>query len=75
LRVRGSAPGGLVFELGLRPGAPPLERYRSGDVRAEPGEGAGPCAIIGPPLDLVPGRERRGPRPARPRAALGSSPM
>jgi len=32
LRVRGSAPDGLVFELGVRPGAPPLARYRSGDV-------------------------------------------
>jgi hypothetical protein len=59
LRVRGSAPDGLVFELGVRPGAPPLERYRSGDVRAEPGEGAGPCALIGPPLDLEPRREGR----------------
>jgi hypothetical protein len=32
VRVRGRAPDGLVFELGLRPGAPPLTRYRSGDV-------------------------------------------
>jgi hypothetical protein len=32
LRVRGRAPDALVFELGLRPGAPPLARYRSGDV-------------------------------------------
>jgi hypothetical protein len=32
LRVRGRAPDDLVFELGLRPGAPPLARYRSGDV-------------------------------------------
>jgi hypothetical protein len=32
LRVRGRAPDGLVFELGLRPGASPLVRYRSGDI-------------------------------------------
>jgi hypothetical protein len=32
LRIRGRAPGALVFELGLRPGAPPLVRYRSGDI-------------------------------------------
>lgn len=32
LRIRGRAPGDLVFELGVRPGAPPLLRYRSGDV-------------------------------------------
>jgi hypothetical protein len=32
MRVQGRAPDGLVFELGLRPGAPPLLRYRSGDV-------------------------------------------
>ncbi len=32
LRVRGRAPDDLVFELGLRPNAPPLARYRSGDV-------------------------------------------
>jgi hypothetical protein len=34
LRVRGQAPDGLVFELGLRPGAAPLVRYRSGDIAA-----------------------------------------
>jgi hypothetical protein len=34
LRVRGLAPDGLVFELGVRPGAPSLARYRSGDVVA-----------------------------------------
>ena len=34
LRVRGRAPGKLRFELGLRPGRPPLARYRSGDVLA-----------------------------------------
>jgi hypothetical protein len=33
LRCRGRAPGKLRFELGLRPGKPPLARYRSGDVR------------------------------------------
>jgi hypothetical protein len=32
LGVMGRAPDALVFELGLRPGAPPLVRYRSGDV-------------------------------------------
>ena len=36
LRVRGRAPDGLVFELGLRPGASPLARYRAGDI-AVPG--------------------------------------
>jgi hypothetical protein len=35
LRVRGRAPDDLIFELGLRPGAPPLARYRSGDVAME----------------------------------------
>jgi hypothetical protein len=32
LGVSGRAPDRLVFELGLRPGAPPLARYRSGDI-------------------------------------------
>ena len=32
LRIQGLAPNRLVFELGVRPGAPPLARYRSGDV-------------------------------------------
>jgi hypothetical protein len=32
LRIRGRAPGRLVFELGVRRDAPPLARYRSGDV-------------------------------------------
>ena len=32
LRVRGRAPDGLLFELGLRSGASPLVRYRSGDI-------------------------------------------
>jgi hypothetical protein len=32
LRVRGRAPAELVFELGVRRGAAPLLRYRSGDV-------------------------------------------
>ncbi len=32
MRIRGRAPDGLVFELGLRQGAPPLVRYRSGDI-------------------------------------------
>jgi hypothetical protein len=33
LRCRGRAPAKLRFDLGLRPGRPPLARYRSGDVR------------------------------------------
>jgi hypothetical protein len=32
LGISGRAPDGLLFELGLRPGADPLLRYRSGDV-------------------------------------------
>jgi len=32
LRIRGQAPEGLVFDLGVRPGASPLVRYRSGDI-------------------------------------------
>jgi hypothetical protein len=32
LRVWGCAPAGVVFELGVRPGRPPLARYRWGDV-------------------------------------------
>jgi hypothetical protein len=32
MRIRGRAPDGLVFEFGLRPGASPLARYRSGDI-------------------------------------------
>jgi hypothetical protein len=34
LRVRGQAPDGLLFELGLRAGGAPLVRYRSGDLLA-----------------------------------------
>jgi hypothetical protein len=34
VRILGQAPSGLVYELGLRPGLPPLERYRSGDRAA-----------------------------------------
>ncbi len=37
LRIRGFAPDRLVFELGVRPGAPPLARYRSGDVAVQVG--------------------------------------
>jgi len=33
LTVRGRAPDALVFELGLRDSAPPLARFRSGDLR------------------------------------------
>jgi len=36
VRVNGSAPGGLRFELGLRPGQQPLLRYRSGDQLSAP---------------------------------------
>jgi hypothetical protein len=32
MRIRGRAPDGLVFELGLRPGALPVVRYCSGDI-------------------------------------------
>jgi len=32
MRIRGRAPDGLVFELGLRAGGPPLARYGSGDL-------------------------------------------
>jgi hypothetical protein len=32
MRIRGRAPDGLVFELGLRPGASPIARFRSGDI-------------------------------------------
>jgi hypothetical protein len=31
LRIRGRAPGALWFALGVRPGQPPLARFRSGD--------------------------------------------
>ena len=40
MRCTGSAPGELVFELGLRADAPPLAAFRSGDVRLAP---APPC--------------------------------
>jgi hypothetical protein len=43
MRIRGRAPDGLVFELGLRPGASPLARYRSGDIEA-PATEASPLA-------------------------------
>ena len=36
LRVTGKAPDALLFELGLRSGAPPLLRYRSGDIEVRP---------------------------------------
>jgi len=38
LGVKGRAPDALVFELGLRPGADPLVRYRSGDIVVPQGE-------------------------------------
>jgi hypothetical protein len=34
VRIRGLAPDGLVFELGVRADGPPLARYRSGDIAA-----------------------------------------
>ena len=43
MRIRGRAPHGLVFELGLRRGASPLARYRSGDI-AVPETEVGPFA-------------------------------
>lgn len=49
LRVRGLAPDDLVFELGLRAGAPPLARYRSGDI-----------ALLHPVLSPRTGIPRRG---------------
>jgi len=36
LRLSGRAPDGLFFELGLRPGASPLVRYRAGDIGVPP---------------------------------------
>jgi len=38
LGVKGRAPDALVFELGLRPGADPLVRYRSGDIVVRQGD-------------------------------------
>jgi hypothetical protein len=35
IALRGQAPDALVFELGCRPGRPPLARYRSGDRRID----------------------------------------
>ncbi len=32
VRITGQAPDGLLFELGVREGRPPLARYRSGDL-------------------------------------------
>jgi hypothetical protein len=40
LRIRGRAPAELVFELGLRSHAPPLARYRSGDIALHTGRAA-----------------------------------
>ena len=34
ITVRGRAPHALTYEVGLRPGLPPLARYRSGDLAA-----------------------------------------
>jgi len=33
LRCRGRAPDGLTWQMGIRPGAPPLATYRSGDLQ------------------------------------------
>ncbi len=41
LRIRGRAPDALLFELGLRQGAAPLVRYRSGDILVGEAEGRG----------------------------------
>jgi hypothetical protein len=38
LRIEGRAPERLVFELGRRRGAPPLVRYRSGDIEVPTGK-------------------------------------
>lgn len=59
LRVRGRAPDDLVFELGLRPGAQPLARYRSGDVDLPAGgvpvwRGAGLLPRAGLPSRTLP---------------------
>jgi hypothetical protein len=63
LRIRGRAPDELVFELGLRPGAPPLVRYRSGDVVLGPRQDIGlPSVHLSdadappPARGIVPGR-------------------
>jgi hypothetical protein len=45
MRVRGCAPEGLGFELGVRVGGPPLVSYRYGDVEATADE-------LGPPVEL-----------------------
>jgi hypothetical protein len=45
MRVRGRAPDDLVFELGVRRSAPPLARYRSGDV-AVPSSDVGALASM-----------------------------
>jgi hypothetical protein len=37
LRCTGLAPGGLTWQIGIRPGVPPLTTYRSGDVQAPGG--------------------------------------
>jgi hypothetical protein len=43
LGVTGRAPDALLFELGLRPGADPLVRYRRAAVRARPAPGRRPA--------------------------------
>jgi hypothetical protein len=66
VRVIGSAPKGLRFELGLRPGQPPLLRYRSGDQLSAPAARVGSVRY----------RRFRAERPGSrhiPRSAPGSS--
>ena len=64
MRVRGRAPAGLLFELGVRPGAEPIARYRSGDVVAE-------LAISGRRGIALHARARAGPPASAP---IGATP-
>jgi len=45
MRIRGQAPDGLVFELGLRSSAGPLATYRSGDILETPHSEERPTAL------------------------------
>jgi hypothetical protein len=49
----GRAPNQLVFELGVRAGAVPLARYRSGDV-ALPARAADPASCRAQPPPAAP---------------------
>jgi hypothetical protein len=53
LRLWGRAPNQLVFELGVRAGAVPLARYRSGDV-ALPARAADPASCRAQPPPAAP---------------------